>query len=450
LEGLQHLVEEHLQIWDRNVPLLPCFEISEEAAFKCYWKGKETGVPALIGEKKTRPSLLLHDLQNEEHKETSGYKYIKNSQKKGPIALYGTSGAGKTRTIFEYLSLNYGFYLSAGADPKYNPGSRDVAFLIQHCAREMRPIPSDHVNRNALSENNLQDVQKMLKALLCVRTEVFHQINTVLLSTRGQGLSCYEWLIIQLFPEDVLGCDIFLDVFRKIVENKLQFLKDGAPKLEKMSCFMDEAQVLLKKLEGVFLSTDGTEPRSAYYAFLKSLTNLQLALGTIYYPCFSGTGMSIMAYKAAARSLVAKPNLQDHSFYFVGLKTLSGADVIQYMSKFLDLSKVKNDLVLHVGDWLKGRPRWVATFIETYIERQPTTSSQELRGNFDIAERPLIKSLNRYIEVCTADPNAAAARRLSWSLEDKSAFAAVSRMFDKTGQEWSEAQETFRRATYGF
>ena len=445
---MEQLVEEHLKDWDRNAPSLPCFEISEEAAFKCYWRGNETGVPALIGNKK-RPSLLLHDLENEEHKKTSGYRYIERSQKTGPIALYGTSGAGKTRTIFEYLSHNYGFYLSAAADPKYNPGSRDVAFLIQHCVEKMRPIPSDHDNRNALSAKNLQDVQKMLQVLLCVRTEVFHRIHTILLSTRRRGLSCYEWLIIQLFPEDVLGCDIFLDVSRKIVDNKLQFSTDGDSKLGRISCFMDEAQVLVRELEGVFLSTEGTESRSAYSAFLKGLTNLQLTTQKIHFPCFSGTGMSIEAYKAAARSLVVKPDLQDHSFYFVGLKTMSRDDVIQYMSKFLDLSKVKDDLALHVGDWLKGRPRWVATFIETYIERQPTKSGRKPRGNFDVAENTLIESLNRYIEVCTANPKVEG-RWLSWTLEDKSAFAAVSKMFEEKGQAWFEAQESFRRATFEF
>lgn len=132
-ERIEAMVAEHLRDWPKacDRPTLPTFEISEDAAFKCYWKGNETGVPALIGNK-TRPSLLLHDLQNEEHKETSGYKCIEESQKIGPIALYGTSGAGKTRTIFEYLSHNYGFYWSAAADQTVNPGSKDVAFLIQH------------------------------------------------------------------------------------------------------------------------------------------------------------------------------------------------------------------------------------------------------------------------------------------------------------------------------
>jgi hypothetical protein len=73
--------------------------------------------------------------------------------------------------------------------------------------------------------------------------------------------------------------------------------------------------------------------------------------------------MSIEQYKDAANSSVAKPNIKDHVFFFVGLKTMLADDVVLYMSKFLDLRKVGDDLVKHAGEWLKGRPRWVATFM---------------------------------------------------------------------------------------
>lgn len=136
-------------------------------------------MPALPGFK-SRPSLLLHDLQNVEHTETDGYKYIVGSQKIGPIALYGTPGAGKTRTIFEYLSHNYGFYLSAGADPMNNPGSEDVSFLIEHCATLMKPVSDNHS-----SEANLVAVQKWLKVLLCVRKEVLaDQCGSIIIKSK--------------------------------------------------------------------------------------------------------------------------------------------------------------------------------------------------------------------------------------------------------------------------
>jgi hypothetical protein len=33
---------------------------------------------------------------------------------------------------------------------------------------------------------------------------------------------------------------------------------------------------------------------------------------------------------------------------------MSAADVINFLRKFLDLDKVKDDLVQHAGEWLKG------------------------------------------------------------------------------------------------
>ena len=58
------------------------------------------------------PSLLLYDLHNERHKSTEVYKFI-DETKDICSGLYGTSGAGKTRSIYEYLSHNYGFYFVA-------------------------------------------------------------------------------------------------------------------------------------------------------------------------------------------------------------------------------------------------------------------------------------------------------------------------------------------------
>jgi hypothetical protein len=77
----------------------------------------------------------------------------------------------------------------------------------------MRPIQlSNHGSRNESSEANLLEVllevQNLLHALLCVREEVFCQINAALLSRRGQGMSCYEWLLLQLFPKEILGCSL--------------------------------------------------------------------------------------------------------------------------------------------------------------------------------------------------------------------------------------------------
>jgi hypothetical protein len=189
---------------------------------------------------------------------TGGYKYIEDYQETSPIALYGVSGAGKTRTIFEYLSHIFGFYLSAGADALHNPGTEDVKMLIAHyCKSSMRVIEipkkctEEQVKTLKISsEANLMTVQNLLKALLHVRQEVFRQVERVLASKGQQGLTCYDWLLLQLFPKEFLGCDIFLEVFRKIVSCDLRYEdRAPAPKQNVFSCFLDETQVLLKQLK---------------------------------------------------------------------------------------------------------------------------------------------------------------------------------------------------------
>jgi hypothetical protein len=441
---LQEVVKEKLAGWDKRAPLLETFIIDDIAAFKPYWK--ETGVPNVPVRKSKKPSLILHDLENTKHMHSDGYKYIDLHQKSGPIALYGTSGAGKTRTIFEYLSHNYGFYLTAGADDLYNPGSKDVVLLIDSCKKTLQHILSSDSKREQQSVQNLQSVRNSLEKLLRVRQSVFDHIDETLKSNRhGKGLSCHEWLLLQLFPNAFLGFDVFRDVFRDISGSRINVIYSGA--VMQMSCFLDEAQVLVGELKGSFLSSDGTKERSAYSAFLKGLTSIQLS-GHILYPCFSGTGMSIDAYKAESKSLMNKPTMRTHRFFFAHLKTFAAKDVIDYIKTFLNLEKVGLDLVQHVGEWLKGRPRWTATFVETYIENKETNSSRSLRGRFKHNEERLIKSLNRYIEICTSRKDDE--RRLSWNLGDRSAFSAISKMFEKSDKEWSEVKETFRRSIFEF
>eukprot|EP00978_Attheya_sp_CCMP212_P032161 scaffold124113_cov55-Attheya_sp.AAC.2 len=90
---------------------------------------QQNKIPSLPEDKNSNsPSLLLYDLENNSHKQSDAYKYIDRSQTNGPIGIYGTSGAGKTRTAFEYLAQNYGYYFVV--DKTLNPGSWDVTILL--------------------------------------------------------------------------------------------------------------------------------------------------------------------------------------------------------------------------------------------------------------------------------------------------------------------------------
>jgi len=57
-----------------------------------------------------KPYMLFYQLKNENHTKNALFQRIHEASKIGPSTLYGTSGAGKTRGVLEFLSHNYGFY----------------------------------------------------------------------------------------------------------------------------------------------------------------------------------------------------------------------------------------------------------------------------------------------------------------------------------------------------
>ena len=113
-------LDELVLQWD--LPKLEGFEPEPDSAlfplFVPPMKTSESGsfddnfIPEIPGSVKV-PSLLLHNLTKKEHKKTPEYVCIETTTKHGPCAFYGTSGAGKTRYVFEFLAQNYGLYFVA-------------------------------------------------------------------------------------------------------------------------------------------------------------------------------------------------------------------------------------------------------------------------------------------------------------------------------------------------
>ena len=58
-------------------------------------------VPSIPGNS-NQPCLLLHSLTNNDTVTSNpAYEYINKNKGKGPLALYGTSGVGKTRSCLD-------------------------------------------------------------------------------------------------------------------------------------------------------------------------------------------------------------------------------------------------------------------------------------------------------------------------------------------------------------
>lgn len=426
-------MKKELSKWDGKAPSLHSFKIEPEAALYPYFRS-DAGIDIPAVPAHSRPSLILRDLENVIHMDKPVYKYIDSSQKKGPIGLYGTSGAGKTRTVFEYLSHNFGFYFVV--ETENNPGSEDVTLLLQKCEDKLSKIDlpaavgkgetEENEKKSADAENatHLNIVHAYLKTLVGARHAVFAHINASLLASRGKCLTCHEWLLLQLYPIAFLGSDVFRDLFRSLCAAGVIPID---AREQQMSCFVDEAQVLLGKLDGYFLSADLKIGRSAYSAFAKGLRKLAIS-GTVHHPCFSGTGMSIEQIKTETKSLMVKPDA--HNYFCTGLQSMSADDVKQYMKRFLDLCSVGEDLVNHVANWLRGRPRWTATFLETFFVTKIKLGQERPLGKFKECELPLARALNRYIKALT-QPEIIANRRQSLIFGRSAAYTAIKTLYSK-------------------
>ncbi|CAB9528857.1 expressed unknown protein [Seminavis robusta] len=329
--------------------------------------------------------LLLHDLENEQHKETKVYNHIRTQEKIGTTVLYGTSGAGKTRAALEYLSHNKGFYL-LGGDFTRNPGSRDLV-------RMLRGV-TEQINTTEGGINNVVNLKT-----------VFWRYRILL-------------------------------YIRYAIHNLLE-QKFGDRRLEK---------------PGYFLSTDGKQARSNFSAVIKAAykDDELISNSELKFPVFLGTGFSIDELEDEGRSASAKrpTAMEQRVHFFGGFELLTPADVEEHLNKFLDLSLLRQDVKQHVARWLRGRPRWTATFLETYVNRLPKGGREgrtRVREDFSAENLKMLEALDCFLAVMTLD-SVAAERRASWSAGPASAYASVDRLMTLDNHE--EARKDFETAVF--
>ena len=91
---------------------------------------------------------------------------------------------------------------------------------------------------------NLKIVHALLNTLVNACHAVFAHVSALLLASRGKCLTCHEWLLLQLYPTEFLASDVFCNLFRSLCAASIIILFDDRE--QRMSCFVDEAQVLLR------------------------------------------------------------------------------------------------------------------------------------------------------------------------------------------------------------
>jgi hypothetical protein len=433
-------------------PTLPIFQPSSKSLLSDLWlsSSKVPSTPKRDGQTQADegwtgeefPSLLLHDL-DKANMNTPAHNTIQGTRQVGPLYLYGTSGAGKTRSIFENLSQNKGFYFVCD-DFLRNPGSKDL-----HRAMKVfdivlgKMLPDDDREKKFVSLKNYELYECLMWVLLYIRLSVHQTLEKHV----DQVLTDYEWLLYQLYPNDFLGCDLFQDAMvevqeflsSKAISNPAESLKEARVAVWKVfqtaecrwSVFVDEAQALISRENLYFASSKNTQVLRSYFsAVAKAFCSVSLSFpqNKVYFPVFAGTGLSLVEIQEEASSVMAKAmNVKEYEKYFSGFALLGKGDVRSYLGGFLDLKRISDDVLSHVACWLRGRPRWTATFLEIYVMRGKITEKESRQKFGNQSDNTMMEALERYLDVMTRDRKAKN-RRESWNPGRASAFASFDRM----------------------
>jgi len=427
-ELCRQLVAEHFASDDRNF-FLKMVELDD-------FNASDSLLGELLNQSITManqvPALLLHDLQTVSQR--AAYNFIQDTRDICS-GLYATSGAGKTRSIFEYLSQNFGLYFVAKPTTN-NYGSKDLEALLgafgrNYAEETFATIPmgdsqeQDYQQRlqarkKTRSESNFRKMEKYVMIMVYARMIVFDDINNQLEQKGQLKLTAHDWLKIQLFPKLAFGLDLFRDVVNKCfawvnknptdVSVSDTFAQAEADTWPSQLMVVDEAQHLTEMLGNFFLSADGKRERFAFSGVLQGMAQIPGLLGSDDgLPLVAGTGMSIDDIRDASDSIMAKGPLnldENRTTIFKDFKPLDQAGVRKYLLRFLTLNvnantegEVSNSCVIdHISNWLRGRPRWTASFLELWMVRKMKDNHDGTRGSFSREGALLIQALDRYID----------------------------------------------------
>ena len=260
--------------------------------------------------------------------------------------LLAPSGAGKTRSILEFLYRNFGYYFVASADGGL--GSNDMKLCMWHSLR------------------HADDVRDCVSLVFVIRAAVCQYLQSKGFSTAA------DILLSQMYPKDVFdGLDVFHELFSKLVHI---IIRGGLTVNGDVTCFdtvvIDEIQVSLKT-DHKFTLTPGSTSKRPFFSPL-----IYFAATTLSHMCkkfiIAGTGIDYSTLKECISSATLKnSSLMIH--HLRHLRPLDATGVSDYVKKVLawngcDLSEC-DKVVKKLSSFTlcHGRGRFVASILDTYF-----------------------------------------------------------------------------------
>jgi hypothetical protein len=291
--------------------------------------------------------------------------------------LCNTSGAGKTRFLFEGLHTHWGFYFPTAQDTN-GVGAQDLELMIGKMSAtegwtdDIFKGPTASI-QGANAKNEKIALNRLNKVLLA-RWMVFRTFIEVARDRNAGNLPDTikrDWLLFQILPLVVIDGehpfvafinDCLVGASTGVLD---QFLDKLGPKVVLGSAFdpkhdtffyvLDEAQIAGERYMGAFADANSEIPRPVLRPIVHALTaSSRLTIKIIV----SGTGFSLDLFKTVLASGVGKdPDKWDvvrETGDFTNRDT-QASYISRYLPPSFLLSQSGTALVTRMFEWLRGR-----------------------------------------------------------------------------------------------
>jgi hypothetical protein len=273
------------------------------------------------------------------------------------VAIIGTSGCGKTRTIYEVLCSCYGLFVTCGSpDFKYLMDS-----LTTHIQKE---FPAD----------NFAYLNRFLNSIIVAKLIIFKYL------CENQGnikMTPKLWLLIQLKLQSAELVKIVRQYeeedLRRQLSDLVSFMRQRNTELDSdldmtIPLFLDDAQLTSDKFESCFPAShyrNSNNPKITTPLYSVMLTVLSSCTDSSFTIITSGTSLRLDVSEITS---VDKPDLNIK--YLISNRFSNHSKISSYVQEIFPLLNI---LTQNQSKWFIGRVGFLANFLTSYaINFNPT------------------------------------------------------------------------------
>lgn len=336
----------------------------------------------------TKPYTLLHCLGDKRFVQGQSlidFSTVGNADR--CVTLLAPSGAGKTRKLYELLSSKLGLFIPYKVANDKNDGSTALSSVLSLLKGDRAIDWATEEPPASVYEARREKATFATYCVLIAYSSIFDALQKRFAPTPLQ------WLLLQLFPIELLGRDVFDALACKLYAscNPREVLSFYIPS-KKFFYVIDEAQMLGTLLPKKFMTVhERTRTSNGLRPVLSPVLGA-VKVATSSLPIIAGTGLTLIdEWKSISSAMGVEAD-----YIFTDFPMLDYEQVFDMLQRFL-VADVP--ILEHAAKWLVGRPRWVMEFIskaiednkpvgpylQRYVSRLTTTGSPDLPARTPLA-----------------------------------------------------------------